>query len=374
MPGNKRTLIAVSDSHAPVSGEDGNGSVASQAHHRTTEEGTQHAPGSTAQHFMEMHFGFAPARILSAALELNVFGHISDGRTTAGKVAHAAEASERGMRMLLDALVGIGLLTKDETRYGLTDIAHRHLLRNRPEYLGDFLSLNALWDAWGNLTESVRTGRPYLPVDQKDVAEDFFPKLIRSLHVVHAEPAKRAAQVLGAGTRTRGMRVLDVACGSAIWSISIAEADPYAHVTALDFPAVLGVTREFVKRHRLETRFDFLPGDLKSVDLGTARYDLAVLGNIVHSEGEDSSRDLFRRVYRALAPGGRVVILDMIPNDERNAPLFPLIFALNMLVNTTTGDTYTFAEYDRWLQEAGFQRVETADIGSHSPMIIGYRT
>ena len=373
MSGNKRTSTTVSRSRKPSPGHNGNGRVATHAHHPSATEGPQRAPGSAAQHFMEMHFGFAPARILSAALELNVFDHIAGGSLTAGKVARAAEASERGMRMLLDALVGIGFLTKTDARYGLTDVARKHLLRDAPEYLGDFLSLNALWDAWGHLTESVRTGRPYLPVDQKDVAEDFFPKLIRSLHVVNAEPARLAAQILGAGTRSRGLRVLDVACGSGIWSIAIAEADPHAHVTALDFPVVLEVTREFLKRHRLETRFDFLPGDLKTAELGAARYDVAVLGNIVHSEGEQSSRDLFRRVYRALAPGGRIVILDMIPSDERNAPLFPLIFALNMLVNTTTGDTYTFAEYDRWLSEAGFERVETADIGSHSPMIIGYK-
>ncbi len=331
------------------------------------------APASTAQYFMQMHFGFAPPRILSAGVELNVFGHIADGCVTASEVANAAEASERGMRMLLDALVGIGFLTKSDGRYGLKEIARRHLVPKAPEYLGDFLALTEIWDAWGYLTEAVRTGRPYLPVNQKEVAEDFFPKLIRSLHVTHAEPARRAAEILRAGGVSRGLRVLDVACGSAIWSIPIAEADPEARVTALDFPRVLELTRKFLEQHRVESRFEFLPGDLKSVELGEARYDLAILGNIVHSEGEQSSRDLFRRVHRALAPGGRVVILEMVPNDERTAPVFALIFALNMLVNTTAGDTYTFAEYDQWLREAGFQRVETADIGSHSPMIIGYK-
>jgi ubiquinone/menaquinone biosynthesis C-methylase UbiE len=373
MSGNKRTSIAVLHSRKPPRGDNGNGSVAPQPHRHTAAEEPPQADGSAAQHFMDLHFGFAPARILSAALELGVFDHIAGGSVTAGKIAHAAGASERGMCMLLDALVGIGFLTKTDARYRLTDGARRHLVSDRPEYLGDFLSLNALWDAWGNLTESVRTGKPYRPLETKEVAEDFFPKLIRSLHVVHAEPARRAAQVLGAGTTSRGMRVLDLACGSAIWSISVAEADQYAHVTAVDFPRVLEMTREFLKRHRMETRFDFRAGDLKSVDLGAGRYDLAILGNIVHSEGERSSRNLLRRVYKALAPEGRIVILDMIPNNERTSPAFPLIFALNMLVGTTDGGTYTFAEYDHWLTEAGFQRVETRDIGYHSPMIIGYK-
>ncbi|MDQ3918494.1 MAG: methyltransferase domain-containing protein, partial [Acidobacteriota bacterium] len=120
-------------------------------------------------------------------------------------------------------------------------------------------------------------------------------------------------------------------------------------------------------------RFDFLAGDLKEVDFGESQYDVALLGNILHSEGEESSRDLLRRLHRALRPGGRVVVIDMLPNDARTGPPYQLIFALNMLVNTERGDTYTLAEYTCWLNEAGFPRVETADIGSHSPAVIGQK-
>ncbi len=112
---------------------------------------------------------------------------------------------------------------------------------------------------------------------------------------------------------------------------------------------------------------------MKEVDFGENRYDLALLGNIVHSEGEESSRDLFKRLYRALKSGGRVAIIDMIPNNERTGPPFALIFALNMLVNTEKGGTYTLEEYTRWLSDAGFKRVESADIQSHSPLIICYK-
>jgi ubiquinone/menaquinone biosynthesis C-methylase UbiE len=190
---------------------------------------------------------------------------------------------------------------------------------------------------------------------------------------MNMEPARRLAASLGAGATQTGLRVVDIACGSGVWGIAMAEADREAHVTAQDFPGVFTVTREFVKRHNLEDRFDYLPGDLKEVDFGEGRYDLTILGNIVHSEGERSSRDLFRRLYRALRPGGRIAILEMVPNDERTGPPFALLFALNMLVNTEEGSTYTLAEYTDWLKEAGFSRVETVDIGSHSPAIIGVK-
>ncbi len=325
------------------------------------------------EQLIQMHLGFAPARILQTATELDVFSYMARGKTTVEQLREATQTSNRGLRIILDALVGMQMLTKAGKDYGLTDMARQFLVRDSEDYLGNFLSMDDLWECWSCLTEVVRTGKPSRTVESKTVAEEFFPKLVRGLHVIHREPARRTAEVLGAGTRRSGLRVLDIACGSGIWGIAIAEADPGARVTALDFPGVLPVTREYVERHRLTERFDFQPGDLKEADYGESRYDLAILANIVHSEGERSARDLFRRIFRALRPGGRVAIAEMIPSDDRTGPVFPLIFAVNMLVNSEFGDTYTLAEYDRWLKEAGFTRVDTADIGSHSPLIIGHK-
>jgi ubiquinone/menaquinone biosynthesis C-methylase UbiE len=162
-----------------------------------------------------------------------------------------------------------------------------------------------------------------------------------------------------------------VACGSGVWGIAVAEADAAARLTLQDYPAVLKHTRRHLRQHGVEGRSDFLPGDLKQVDFGAGRYDVALLGTIVHSEGERSSRDLFRRLHRALKPGGQLAVVDMFPNDEPTGPVFALVFALNMLVNTQEGGTYTLAEYIRWLTEAGFPRVIRADIGLHSLLVIG---
>jgi ubiquinone/menaquinone biosynthesis C-methylase UbiE len=270
----------------------------------------------------------------------------------------------------LDALAGIGLLTKENNHYGLTPPAAEFLVAGSPNYVGDMLTLQRIWDSWGRLTEVVRNGNTAPPVESKAEAEEFFPKLIRGLHVMNLPLARATAEVLGAGGKRRGMHVIDAGAGSGVWGIGIAEADRQARVTAQDYPGVLEHTRQYVKRHGLEDRFEYLAGDLKSVDFGRNRYDLALLGNIVHSEGERASRDLFRRIARSLRPGGTIVVIDMVPNDERSGPVFPLLFALNMLVNTGHGDTYTVAEYTEWLREAGFDGIEAVDIGSHSPIIV----
>ncbi len=321
----------------------------------------------------QMVFSFIPSRVLTAGLQLGVFSLIAAGKTAAGEIAVAAQASERGVKMLLNALVACQLLARNGARYELTPLTARFLIRGTPDYLGLLMEQDDLWESWGHLTEVIRSGQPLHRVEAQELAEQFFPTLVQTLHVLHRERARRMAEALGVGKVSKGLRAIDVACGSGVWGIAVAEADPQARVTAHDFPAMLAVTREYLQRHGVERQFDFLPGDLKTVDFGREQYDLALLGNILHSEGEESSRSLLRRLHAALRPGGRAVIIEFLANDDRTGPPFPVFFALNMLLNTEHGDTFTFAEYATWLRKAGFHRVETADIGSHSPLVIGYR-
>lgn len=331
------------------------------------------SPPLTPQGLMQMHMAMGASRVLSAALQHALFSHIAAGHEHVATIAAAAGTDPRATRMLLDALVALGLLGKTASgreggQYRLTPASRAYLVRDSADYVGALMEIDDLWDAWSRLPEVVRTGRPSATVERQAQAEAFFPTLIRSLHVLNREPARRLAAALGAGTRHHDLRILDVGAGSAVWSIALAETDAGAHVTAQDYPGVLKETAGFVARHGLAARFDYLPGNLNEVDFGTGRFDLAVLGNIVHSEGEASSRRLFRRLHAALAAGGRLAILDFFPNEDRTGPVPAVMFALNMLVNTEHGDTYTLSEYRAWLGEAGFAAVETVDIGEAGVM------
>jgi len=323
------------------------------------------------QILLQLSFSYMPARVMMTAIQLNVFTHIADGKKTADAIAGAENASARGMRMLLDALTALQLLTKSGDVYDLTPLSKQCLVKGEDDYIGALWETDNMWDAWGGLTGIIKNGTPRHAVEVQEVAEQFFPILVKSLHVVNRNPAKLTAEVLGAGTTHHGLSVLDVACGSGVWGIAVGEADKDAKLTMQDFPAVLEHTKEYLKRHDVIDRADYIAGDLKEVDFGEERFDVAILGNIAHSEGEDSTRDLFKRINRALKPNGKIVVVDMIPNDERTAPPYPLLFALNMFINTSVGDCYTLAEYTDWLNEAGFSKIETADIASHSPLIIG---
>ncbi len=317
---------------------------------------------------LELHFSFAPSRVLAAGVQLDLFSHLAGGPRLAVEVAQAARASERGTRMLLDALAVIGLVEKRDGAYALTPASARYLVRRSPEYMGAAFETD--WHSWDRLAEAVRQGGPVGDLQTQGGAEQFFSRLVRTLDVVNREPARRLAEALGAGRTHRGMRVLDVACGSGVWGIAVAEADRQARVTAQDYGTILELTRDYARRHGVEARYEFLPGDLDEVRIEDELYDLALLGHIVHGEGERSARRLFHRVFRALKPGGRIGVIDILPNEERTGPPYAVLFALEMLVQTPEGGTYTLSEYTAWLKEAGFTKIESADIASISPAIV----
>src|SRR5207253_3610219 len=136
---------------------------------------------------------------------------------------------------------------------------------------------------------------------------------------------------------------LDVAAGSGVWSIGVAQQSPHATVTAVDWPNVLEVTRRFAAQFGLAERFSYIAGDMHTVEFGNG-YHIAILGHILHGESEQRSRDLLKKTFLALAPGGAIAIPEFLVNDDSTGPMMPLIFALNMLVHTEDGDAYSFEQ------------------------------
>ena len=166
--------------------------------------------------------------------------------------------------------------------------------------------------------------------------------------------------------------VLDLAAGSGVWGIALAQSSAHVTVTAVDWPAVLPVTRATVARFGLTDRFAFHQGDLQEADFGSG-HNVATLGQILHSEGVDRSKALLQKTFRALAPGGTIAIAEFLVNADRTGPVPSLIFAVNMLVNTDCGNTFSFEEINGWLAEAGFVDARTLATHGPSPLILASR-
>jgi ubiquinone/menaquinone biosynthesis C-methylase UbiE len=313
----------------------------------------------------ETCFAFAPSRILLAGVELEVFTIIANGYNSSKEIAKVANADPRGMEILLNSLTALNFLTKSNNVYNLAPISEKFLVKGISTYYGDFVpNVDLQWDSWRELTNVVKTGKPFTPLEKEEGAE-FFKKLVSQIFPMSYPAAKAAAQKLG----MKNSNILDIAAGSGVWGIAFAENDANTKITAQDWSGVLEITKKFVNKFGLDDRFNYIPGDLRQVDFGND-YDLIILGHICHSEGANNTIKLLSRCYNSLKDGGKLLIADMIPDDDRCSTVFPLIFAVNMLVSTTEGDTFTMKEYDAWLKNAGFRDRQTLNVPAPSPLII----
>ena len=165
-------------------------------------------------------------------------------------------------------------------------------------------------------------------------------------------------------------KILDVAAGSGAWSLAFAKAIPETRITSADFPEMTPITREFAEKYGVANRYDYLEGDLRQADFGRDTYDLVILGHIIHSEGEKHGKELLRKSYMALRPGGKLLIGEYVPNDSRTGPAMPVLFGLNMLLQTEEGSVFTLREYRAWLKAAGFGKVTTVPVPPPSTVIL----
>ncbi|MCC7495069.1 MAG: methyltransferase domain-containing protein [Fimbriimonadaceae bacterium] len=323
---------------------------------------------------MELGWAFVPHRALLAAVNLGLFSALDQGPATVDELAAACAASPRGIRALANALTALGLLQKTAETYQNTPETALFLVRDRPAYLGGMLEHTAaLADRFRDLAAIVRSGEAPEAVDQPEHGEAFFQELVPAIFGMSYPQGTAAAVALGAGDSLRGARVLDVAAGSGAFSLPFLQRDPTATAVAVDLPHVLEVTREFATRFGCADRYQYLAGSIRELDFGVAEFDVAVLGHICHSEGALWTQRLLAKVVRALKPGGTLVIGEMVPDDQRREAVFPLLFALNMLVHTSDGDCFTLREYQEWLTAAGCSAIRTVANPGPSPLILATR-
>ena len=321
----------------------------------------------TPERILQFWFGYAPTLMMEAATNLKLFDALDSGPKTVAEVAAATAASPRGVRILMNALAGLQLLAKDGDHYTLTPESATFLVSTRPGYMGGMFrhTSKQILPNWMKLTEAVMTGKPAVAVNEEIAGSPFFQAFVEDLFAGSYAVAKVLADHLGpvAGP------ILDIAAGSGAWSIALAQKSPQARVAVVDWPGVIPVCQKVTARCGVGDRYSYVPGDLLTVDYGTG-FQVATLGHILHSEGEARSRQLLKKVFAALASGGTIAIAEMIPNDDRTGPPHALIFAVNMLVHTETGDTFTFAEMRTWLKDAGFVNPRLLDVPGPSPLVL----
>jgi 2-polyprenyl-3-methyl-5-hydroxy-6-metoxy-1,4-benzoquinol methylase len=326
----------------------------------------------TSERLMELSFAYAPPLIISAGVSNKVFDSLERGAKTAEQVAEEAGASARSLRILMNALVGLDLLKKDrQGKYSLMPESAAFLLSNKPGTHAGFFGTIApqLISRWLRLSDIVREGRPAIAVNQEAEGTEFFSQLVENIIPMSYPPAQKLGDHLKLGSTNNEVRVLDLAAGSGIWGIALAQKSPRVRVTAVDWPGMIPTTRRITQKFGVGDRFNYIEGDILEANFGSG-YDVATLGHILHSEGEQRSRELLKKTFRALKSGGMIAIAEWLVNDDRTQPLPSLMFAVQMLVNTEKGDTFSFNEIKSWLENAGFKKVRKLEAPGPSPLIL----
>jgi len=329
-------------------------------------------PSVRPDRIMEMVWGYAPPIILGTAIQCKVFDLLDGAPKTVEELAQASGNSVRGLRAILNALVGFQFLSKaPDDRYALTPESATYLVSSKPGYLGKFAEFSGLKmiHTWLPLPEIVRTGRPSSAINQQDDGGSFFQELVEPIFNMSYPATQIAGQALGIANAKSPLKLLDIGTGSGVWGIGLAQQSPQVTVTAQDLPSVLDVTRKMAARFGLADRFTYLPGDFHSTDFGTG-YNLVTIGHILHMESVAQNRQLLKRTAAALAPKGTVVISEFLVNQDRSGPPMGLIFAVNMLAHTDSGDTFSFEEISGWLKEAGLVNIRKIEPGGPVGLVL----
>ncbi|OGP83022.1 MAG: hypothetical protein A2Y95_04600 [Deltaproteobacteria bacterium RBG_13_65_10] len=305
-----------------------------------------------AERLLAQAFAYEGARALQAAVLLGVFDRLVGRGALARDVASALGTDPRALVLLLDALVGLGLLEKRGARYTNAPDTRRFLVSTSPLSLCELIRFASnRFAEWAALPGVVRTGKQVRPHDmfQLDPAET--RAFILGMHNL-AVGRGDALQLPRLVDLSRARRLVDLGGGPGTYAIHLCKANPKLRATVIDFRGSLVVAREVIGRYRMGKRITLRPGNILTDPLG-GPYDAALVSNIIHGENDETNRHLFARVYDALTPGGTLIVKDHLMDRSLTSPASGAVFALTMLMYTG-GRCYGLHEIRAWLHATGF--------------------
>lgn len=324
----------------------------------------------TAEAVLSMAGAYREACVLSAAVDLGVFEALAEGALDARGLAAAIEGDERATTILLDALAALELLVKRDGRYapaaGLDALLCGH---HRGSVLAMARHQGSCLRRWAQLGHVVRKGRPAerVPSVQGEEADAF--AFIEAMDNVSAPAAKTVIGDLGDVEFTCA---LDIGGGSGTWTAEWLRRFPEARAILFDLPHVMPWASERLERLGLAYRVTLVPGDFE-VDAMPKGADLVWLSAIAHQNSREQNRRLFAAIHEALEPDGQLLLRDVVLAGTRTSPPYGALFAVNMLVATEGGNTYTLEEYREDLESAGFEDVELRRADPMMNSVVGAR-
>jgi SAM-dependent methyltransferase len=306
--------------------------------------------------------GFMESRILLSAAELNLFSILQPAPLSARETAARVGADVRALTFLLDALVAMDLLFKKGQSYQcLRPVSHLLVEDSPASVLPMILHACSLWKRWSHLTDIVRGNNA--SKEEFDFSRNWeeLRAFIGAMHVVATPMARKMVALVNP---SYSKSLLDVGCGSGSYTIAFLQAVRGMKATLFDLPEVIEMARDRLREEGLLDRTTLVAGDFHRQEFPTG-HDLALISAIIHSNSPEENQQLYAKVFRSLNRGGRILIRDHIMKPDRTGPRDGTVFAINMLVGTSGGGTYTYEEIASGLSKAGFTRVRLINKGEH---------
>jgi C-methyltransferase len=307
---------------------------------------------------LQMLQGAQVTAIVNTGIELGVFGALASGTLSEKDLGAKIGCPPRSTRILADALAVLGLLKKESAGYALTPLASEWLVPTKPTYVGDVTGIFCnpmMMNSLSTLPQAVKNDGSVLTEHAETPKHPFWEAFAKSSAAI-AVPAAGVLDGLLTGwiADKPKVKILDVAAGSGIYGFTLAKKHANVELTALDWPNVLPQTREWQKRMGVDAnRVKYIEGNLFEVSFG-GPYDVVLLSHVYHHFDPKTCQDLTRKVHGAVAPGGRVVVQDMMVDGLTNPGA--VLFSVTMLNWTKKGEAYGVADYTRWLTEGGFKK------------------
>jgi predicted O-methyltransferase YrrM len=327
---------------------------------------------------MRIVSGFWTFKTLAVAVELDLFTALRGGRTvTVANVCHEFGLAERGADMLLAGCASLGLLDKAGDGYRNSALAEEFLVADRPSYFGGLVRYcdERTYLPWHRVGEALRSDRPLTwdPDTQRSLFETADPRMLSLFWDAMHSTSVFTAHALGRAYDFSGhKRLLDVGGGSGAYPIVLCQRYPDLEATVYDLPHVCEGTAGRVAAAGLADRVTLAPGDFATQPVLPDGHDVILLSMILHDWDEPANRALLAKAYDALAPGGTVIVSELILDSDRSGPAAAALMGLNMVVETVGGRNYSETEYASWLSGTGFTDVHRVSFdapGANGAMI-----
>jgi SAM-dependent methyltransferase len=313
--------------------------------------------------------GFFKSRVILTAAELDLFTRLEKGQATADDLAKELRCDQRCLIRLLDCLVALKLLSKQDSVYQTSERGSLLSATHAETELPMVLHLSGLWETWSGLTETVKSGSNPRRKPVNERGDDSLEAFIGAMHVVGRSLSKEIADSYDISPFKR---LLDIGGATGTYVMAFLEKNPRMTAVLFDLPDVITMAENRLEGEGLLERVELVSGDFYRDELPKG-CDLALLSAIIHQNSPQENLDLYRKIHRALEPGGKVLIRDHVMDPGRTFPPQGTLFAINMLVNTKGGDTYTFDEIKDCLSAAGFGEVKLIRKGERMDCLVEAR-